>query len=282
MHKSFHISGRACRLLTALALALLLAAAQLPLAPGALARTSLADMPIAPELELINPTQPPASGGVLGLPEGPRVDDSYFNGALIVGDSVTLKLERYVREKRQGHEPNLLGNAKFFCAGSLGSGNLQKEIDDDSIHPSYKGQKMMLEDAVVAAKATRVYIMLGMNDLALYGVDGSVDNMMTLIRKVKEKSPDVQIFVQSATPRVAGKDQKILNNANLKKYDTLLWETIRDCDMSGIYFVDVASVMRGGDGTLPLAYCSDPDGQGIHFTSEACRIWIDYLYTHTI
>lgn len=273
MHKQFRTS---CRILTALTLALLLAAAPVALAD------SLADMPIAPELELAIPTQPPASGDVLGLPEGPRAEDAYFNDALFVGDSVTLKLERYVRKQRQGDEPKLLGKAKFFCAGSLGSGNLQDKIDDDSIHPSYKGKKMLLEDAVVSAKAKRVYIMLGMNDLAIYGVDGSVDNMMTLIRKVKKKSPDVQIFVQSATPRVAGKDQKVLNNANLKKYDTLLWETIRDCDLTGVYFVDVASVMRGADGTLPIDYCSDPDNQGIHFTDKACRIWIDYLYTHTI
>lgn len=281
MFKYLHASCRPEQSLALLTLVIVLAV-QLAFAPVALASDSLSDMPIAPELELLNPTQPPASDGVLGLPEGERVDDSYFDGAMFVGDSVTLKLELYVRKQRQEEEPNLLGKAQFFCAGSLGSGNLQKEIDDKSNHPSLKGKKMMLEDAVVSAKAKRVYIMLGMNDLAVYGVQGSVDNMMKLIRKVLKKSPNVQIFVQSATPRVAGKDQKVLNNANLEKYDELLYQTIRDSGLNGVYFVDVASVMRGKDGTLPLDYCSDPDGQGIHFTSQACRIWIDYLYTHTI
>ena len=282
MFKKIHDLRRVARCLAALTLAILLATAQVTAAPAALAWNSLADMPLAPELEPLNPTQPPASGGVLGLPEGARVDDSYFDDAMFVGDSVSLKLEMYVREQRQGLEPDLLGKAKFFCAGSLGSGNLQSEIDEKSVHPSLKGQKMMLEDAVVSAKAKRVYIMLGMNDLAVYGIEGSVKNMMKLIRKVLDKSPNVQIFVQSATPRVAGKDQKTLNNENLKKYDELLYETILDSGLNGVYFVDVASVMRGEDGTLPMDYCSDPDGQGIHFSSKACRIWIDYLYTHTI
>ena len=38
-----------------------------------------------------------------------------------MGDSVTLKLDYYVREQRQGGSPNLLANAIFLCAGSMGS-----------------------------------------------------------------------------------------------------------------------------------------------------------------
>ena len=33
------------------------------------------------------------------------------------------------------------------------------------------------------------------------------------------------------------------------------------------------------NGALPEKYCGDPEpeGQGIHFTNEACKIWVDYL-----
>ena len=37
----------------------------------------------------------------IGLPEGPRVDDSYFTDTVFVGDSVTIKLEWYVTQKRK-------------------------------------------------------------------------------------------------------------------------------------------------------------------------------------
>ena len=271
--------------LRALALALLAATALFPIgANDARADGDIFGMEVAPELEALpTPTpepEPTPDSSVLGLPKGSRAKDSFFNGTLFVGDSVTLKLERYVRAARKKN-PSLLGKAKFFCAGSLGSGNLQEKVSAKSNHPSLKGKKMLLEDAVKASKAKRVYIMLGMNDIAVYGIQGSVDNMMSLIRKVRKKSPNVEIYVQSATPRLKGKDQKKLNNANLEKYDQQLCQAVKDYGKPGVYFVDVASALRADDGTLPKAYCSDPEGQGIHFTDEACEIWIDYLYTHT-
>ena len=283
MHRNRNICLRA------LALALLAATALISFGAytgvnRALATGDVFGMDRAPDLEAL-PTpepepEPSEDSSALGLPKGKRAKDSFFNYTLFVGDSVTLKLERYVRDKRKD-DPNLLGKAKFFCAGSLGSGNLQEKISPKSNHPSLKGKKMMLEDAVVASKAKKVYIMLGMNDIAVYGIQGSVDNMMSLIRKVRKKSPKVQIYVQSATPRIKGKDQKKLNNANLEKYNQQLCQAVQDYGKPGVYFVDVASVLRGPDGTLPMEYCSDPESQGIHFTNKACKIWIDYLYTHT-
>lgn len=261
----------------------LLAAVALGLSFPAPARADMPDMPRAPELERIDPVvaEPAGADGALGLRSDGRVSDSFFNGTLFVGDSVTLKLERYVRQQRQEEDPDLLGKSKFFCAGSLGSGNLQEQVSKESLHPSLKGKKMLLEDAVAASGAKKVYIMLGMNDLAVYGIDGSVENMMKLLASVRSQSPEVEIYVESATPRIRGKDQKTLNNANLEKYNEALCEAVEGCGQPGIYFVDVASALRGEDGALPLKYCSDPEGQGIHFTDEACRIWIDYLYTHT-
>ena len=226
------------------------------------------------------PTEAPAAEP-LGLPAGARVSDDFFNGTIFVGDSVTLKLDRYVRQVRQSDAPNLLGNAKFFTSGGLGSGNLQEPVTKDSSHPTFKGKKMLLENAIAEAKARKVYIMLGMNDLAVFGVEGSVDSMMSLLKRIRENSPEVEIFVESATPRLAGKDQKTLNNANLEKYNELLCAAVESSGMEKVYFVDVASVLRDENGCLPLEYCSDPEDQGIHFTDEACQIWIDYLYTHT-
>lgn len=261
----------------------LLAAALLPF--GALAEADPFGMDRAPELEASTPEpvvgEPVREPESLGLPKDGRVKDSFFNNTLFVGDSVTLKLERYVRQQRKGDEPKLLGNARFFCAGSLGSGELLQPVSGKSNHPSLKGKKMLLEDAVSTSKAEKVYIMLGMNDIALYGIPGSVENMMSLLRRVRKKTPDVEIYVESATPRIKGKDQKKLNNANLEEYDRQLCHAVEDSGQSGIYFVDVASALRSPDGTLPREYCSDPEDQGIHFTDEACRIWIDYLYTHT-
>ena len=192
---------------------------------------------------------------------------------VFVGDSVSLKLTGYVTKMRQS-DPDYLGKAQFLTAGSLGSGNALWEVSDESVHPLYQGTKMRLEDSVHACGAKKLYILLGMNDVGLYGVDGSVANMETLLKLIKEKTPDLQIFVQSATPIHKGNEKKVLNNANLRLYNEKLKEM---CDRNGYYYVDIASVLTDAEGYLPDSYCSDASGMGMHFTDEACRIWVDYL-----
>ena len=222
-------------------------------------------------------TSAPVSQGA--LPESPRVEDSYFDDAIFIGDSVSLKLNLYVTKSRQSNS-TLLGKAQFLTAGSMGSGNALQEVSDDSIHPLYNGEKMSLADAVAASGAKKVYIMLGMNDLAVYGVDGAAANMETLLKGILEKTPDAQIFVQTATPLVKAKNVETnkLNNTNMRLYNEKLSEI---CASNGWYLVDVSSAVQDSEGNLNLSYCSDPDDMGIHFTDEGCDVWIDYLYTHT-
>ncbi|MBO4885578.1 MAG: hypothetical protein IKS52_01720 [Clostridia bacterium] len=217
----------------------------------------------------------PVTGLPLGLEESERVDDKYFNDAVFIGDSITLKLQRYVTNKRNEGE-KCLGRAKFLVAGSMGSGNALEAVSADSIHPSYQGDKMRLEKAVELMDAGKVYIMLGMNDVAAYGLEGSVENMKTLVGLILERQPGAEIFIQSVTPRIASMTTKPTNRM-LFDYDILLYNA---CMENGWNFVDVAYVMRDRDGFLLDEYCSDPDSMGMHFTDEGCEAWIDYLATH--
>jgi len=218
----------------------------------------------------------PRADGEFGIQAGEAVDYSWFDDAVFIGDSISLKLQRYVQYMRRS-DPAFMGKAKFLVAGSLGSGNALWQVSDESVHPSYRGTKMRLEDSVALTGAKKVYIMLGINDVTMYGVEGSVENMKTLIGLILKKSPEVEIYVQSATPRIEAMKNNPTNMA-LFEYDLKLYEM---CVEEGWNFVDVAGVMRDEKGNLPDAYCSDAPTMGMHFTNEACQVWVDYLLTHT-
>lgn len=212
-------------------------------------------------------------GGV--VPQSARADASYFSDAVFVGDSVSLKLEYYDAAM------DVLGGAAFLTSGSLGSGNALQEISEETVHPVYKGEKAYIEDSIADLGAKKVYIMLGMNDIGLYGIDDSIVNYETLVDRILEKSPNASIYVESMTPMtadspIAGRD---LNNDNIKIYNSRLQELAQ---RRGWYFVDVASVMYTDDGSALIPeYCSDPEEMGIHFTEAGCEAWVEYLYTHT-
>ena len=106
----------------------------------------------------------PVTSFQLGLQEGGVVPDGYFDDAVFVGDSITLKLYHYVKDMRNQGTP-CLGSAKFLTAGSLGSGNALWPVSKESVHPSYQGEKMRIEKAIELMGARKVYIMLGMNDV---------------------------------------------------------------------------------------------------------------------
>lgn len=212
------------------------------------------------------------------LADSAYVDDHYFDDVVFVGDSITVQLRNYVAQQRE-ESGSFMGGAQFLARGSLGSGNVQEPVSPGSLHPAYLGEKMMLEDSIAATGAKKAYLMLGMNDIGLYGVDASIENLDRLVDKIREESPDIQIIVQSVTPILAERQRRTLNNANILLYNEKLRAM---CEEKGYAFVDVASVFRSGSDALLPQYCSDADTTGIHLSDAACEPWVEFLRTHPV
>jgi len=198
------------------------------------------------------------------------VNADYFSDVVFVGDSVTQKLMFYdIADGR-------LSNAQWLCSSSLGLTNAMWAIDNpDAVHPSYQGQKVSVPEGVARSGRTKVYILLGVNDLPYCDKDMALERFVALTDRIKVFAPNAQLYVQSVTPLY--KEAGNLTTARVDVYNAAVSEY---CRQKGWYFLDVASVLRDEHGRLPLAYCSDPDTMGIHFTDAACNKWVDYLYTH--
>lgn len=204
---------------------------------------------------------------------GEAVDAAWFDDAVFVGDSVTLKLSYYCDDNTDA-----LGNVQFFCAGSLGYTNALWDLDrEDAVHPTYKGTTYLSADCASVTGASKVFVMLGMNDVGLYGVDGALESAETLLNNITANSPDAVIYVQSVTPIMEDAQGSTWNNETIRTFNEKLKEL---CKEKGYGFLDVYSVMADENGNLHSEYCSDPistGGMGIHFTDEACKAWTDYL-----
>lgn len=198
------------------------------------------------------------------------VKASWFDDAVFVGDSITVMLSIVYEE-----DPEALGKVQFFCAESLGYNNAQWPLDDDNaVHPYYRGEQQLTENCAELTGAKKVFIMLGMNDLEGYGVDGTLDACKSLVEKIKSHTPDVKIYLESVTPMLKSYEKKGLNNAAIDQFNVKLKEF---CEKDGYKYLDINSIMRDGSGALNPEYCSDPEVMGIHFTPEACAKWVDYL-----
>ena len=202
---------------------------------------------------------------------GTPVDTSWFNDAEFIGDSVTLKLSYYA-------ENGSLGDAAFLCAGSLGYNNSLMDIDEEgNVHPVYEGTKYTVFDGTKTIAPKKLIIMLGMNDIGLYGVDGAFEGMEKVTTRLAEENPDTVIYIQSVTPMLENMQLTDLNNTTIKEFD----EKIKViCEEKGFKYLDVYSAVDDGNGNLISEYCGDPEAMGLHFSDEGCAKWVEYLKNH--
>lgn len=204
-------------------------------------------------------------------PSGTPVDSSWFDDALFIGDSVTLKLSYYA-------EYGSLGNAEFLCAGSLGYNNAQWDLyREDNVHPYYNGQKFTVDDGAAYIDPAKIFIMLGMNDIGMYGVDGAVEGMKIITQRIAEKCPNAVIYVQSVTPMLVDSQLRDLNNTTIAEFNRAIQPI---CQERGYIYLDVASAVDDGYGNLIYEYCGDPTAMGLHFSDTGCAVWVDYLKNH--
>ena len=208
-----------------------------------------------------------------------QVDDSYFNDAVFICDSISYGFELYVTEKHANGE-TVLGEAQFLTSGSLSYGNSLWDVSDESVHPTYNGEKMKLEDAIAQIKPGKIFILLGTNDVALYGVEQTIANADTEISRMLEASPGAEIFIMSTTPKYSPAESDVdgaLNNADIDALNVAMRQFAVE---KGYNFMNIAPLFKDETGGLAADYCSDKEGMGIHFTSAAYDIWLDFLYSY--
>lgn len=207
--------------------------------------------------------------------ESTKVDSSYFDDAVFIGDSISDMLKYY----EMSHDK--LGKAQFLTAGSLSATNALWDVSNPkNVFPKYNGKVMKLEDSVPLTGARKIYIMLGMNDISM-GEASGIANYTKVIQKIKDACPDSYIFVESVTPRadIPEAHTSRLTNETITSYNKKMASV---CKEKGWNFINVAEVMYDNTGFLKKEYCSDISSMGMHFTYEGCAKWVEYLYTHTV
>ena len=200
--------------------------------------------------------------------------EAWFADAVFVGDSIMLGWKNYNNNKLSANE-SFFGPTHFLCEGSYGAGHALEPVSSTSLHPLYQGEQRMLWDSIAMMGAKKVFICFGLNDVAIYGVEGTSQNFSTLCSKILEKSPDAKIYIISSMYLMDDSHQKKLTNENLRKLNGLHRQM---CAENGFGFVDIASHLVGPDGYLKREYCSDPESNTpCHHTAAAYDIWAQIL-----
>lgn len=197
------------------------------------------------------------------LPETEAVEDTYFDGAVFLGDSRTEGLSLYSGLKT-GHFYTAVG-------ATVESVFSKKNFETES------GEKVPLLDAAAGQDCDKIYIMLGINELGWSKAKTFHDQYAKLIDRVREDHPEAKIVLQSIPPVSAKQEAKktYVNNARISDYNEIIRTLAEE---KQCYFLDVAACLTGEDGLLP----KDLNFDGIHLNPAGCKIWLNYLRTHSL
>lgn len=185
----------------------------------------------------------------------------YFHDALFIGDSRTVGLMEY----------GSIDGAAFFASSGLSLYDIYKQ----RLTVKNMG-KVDFETLIKNGKYSKVYVMLGVNELG-----GDSDNIFNkyaaLLEKIKLYQPDAIIYIE-ANMHVAAKrsaSDPIYNNVNINAFNSRI-ATL--ADHQRIFYLDVNPLFDDTSGCLRADYTHD----NTHVLGKYYKIWADWIADNVV
>lgn len=193
--------------------------------------------------------------------------DAYFDNSVFVGDSIMLGFRNYAMKRQD----SFLSRLQFLAAGSYSVNNALWEVNEKSVHPMFRGKQRQVWESISMMGGRRVFLMLGMNDLNINGLEGSCEKYKELVDKIRQTDPGAEIHIMSMTYVLKGKGTGLLENDTIREYNSMLKQMAEE---NGWGYVDIADALADENGDLAEGYCSDGFA---HQRPEAYDIWVSVL-----
>lgn len=195
----------------------------------------------------------------------PAVDDidDDFGDAVFIGNSRTVGLGMNCGKPL----------ATFYASTGL---NVDTIATSATINLD-NGTKGTVYDALGQKQFRRVFIMFGINEIGWPYWDGFETRYEAVIERVRALQPEAKIYVQSVLPvnSLAVNKDPVFTTENV---DAINEYVRRAAEAQGAIYLDVNSVFREADGSLPMDAAPT---DGIHMVKKYCLVWLKYLADNT-
>ncbi len=192
------------------------------------------------------------------------VDDSYFSDAVFIGDS---RMEGF-------RNASGITQGQFFTSVGMSlSGLISKPLIKQG------DETITVAAAVSGGVYSKIYLMLGTNDLGEYDLEGFHDNFTSAAERLLELQPGAILYICSIIyveeAKAIPNSGEYVNNTNVDKLNSIL---LQICEEQGYYYIDLNEILSNGNGGLIEGASSD----GVHVYPDYCKQMLDYLKSHYI
>ncbi len=197
------------------------------------------------------------------LSQTDKVDDSYFENTLFLGDSRTVALTAY----------GFLDEKNTFAENGISHMTFMSYSWSDSV-TNMNGDIFQI---VAVRKPTRIYVALGVNGIAFMDESQFLTTYDEMISKLKDSAGDAILVIESILPvneQSGNFDQENLNNDIIDQMN----EKLRGLAIKyNAKYLNVAETVKDSDGKMADEY---NNGDGLHYNETGCEKIYDYICTH--
>ena len=199
------------------------------------------------------------------VPASAEVDNSWFDDALFIGDSITEGIKAY----------NLLGNATVVSNVGI---SLYNVATKECINTG-DGTRITIPQAVAQyPNKTKISIQLGVNGMGMT-IDQFKQAYSGFIDIIRKSHPNASIYLVSIFPISEQKFynsgySKSITNAKIDEFNNAIMEVAVDKDA---HFLYVAECIKQPDGSLD----AEVTGDGMHIGPAYYERWFQYMREHT-
>ena len=224
---------------------------------------------MGPQIADLSQTLTTASMDSVKATANGRVDVSYFDDAIFMGDSLADGFKDYAAWM------SLKGRSTMYMT--------QRSMTPRSfIQPGATvdaGDAGMVDvwGTISAKQPGKIYITLGTNALMAMDPEEFINSYYQLVNKIQSTSPNTLIYVTTIPPTssaYAAKESR-LSKERILQANQLIAQM---CRQENLALIDLYDVVCGADGYLNEEINSD----GIHLTPAGYKMWLNYLIEHTV
>ena len=198
-----------------------------------------------------------------------RVDVSYFNDAIFMGDSLADGFKDYAKWMSLKDTSALYLTQRSMTPRSFTQPGAQVDAGDAGVVDVW--------NTISGKQPGKIYITLGTNALMAMDPQEFIDSYYQLVNKIQATSPDTLIYVTTIPPTAASyaaKESRLSKERILRANELIA----KMCSEENLALINLYDVVQGADGYLNEEINSD----GIHLTPAGYKMWLNYLIEHTV
>lgn len=196
-----------------------------------------------------------------------RVDDSYFEDVVLVGDSLCSAI------------PHYKAMPAMEIIYKIGLSPISVAKDDEVFFPNGRDKPgITLIDALVERNPRVVYLWMGLN-----GIEGNAASYVlpyyhTMLNRLIEALPNTLFCILEVSPvsNEAVYKKGALTNKNVNAFNDGLYELAQ---AHNIYILQIHDMLVGRDDAIANEYMA---ADGIHLSRTGYNEVVDYLYMHAL